>query len=85
MSDTIAPGSTDLFPKECWALKELHLELNIFLAKLSFEQRTASALTTVKIHSAHTRLAGYKKNYFQTLPRQGKMVFEKFPASKKGL
>ena len=49
-----------------------------FLAKLAFGQRTAHASTTDKMHSVQTGQAGYKQKDCQTLPRQGKMVFQIF-------
>ena len=82
MWDTITPGSTYLFPRECWALKTLHLECVFFLFNFSllldFEQRTAPALTSDKMHGVQGGQAGYKQKDLQTLPRQGKMVFQIF-------
>ena len=79
------PGSTDLVPGECWAPKTLHLELVVFLAKLGFGQRNAPELSTNKIHVVPIEQAGHKEKSFQTLLRQDKMVFQKFPASENGL
>ena len=73
MWDTIAPGSTDVFPRGCWAPKTFHLEFVFFLAQLAFRRGTAHALTTDKVHDVRTGQAGYKKKDGQTLLRQGKM------------
>ena len=75
---TIAPDSTDLFPRECWAPKTLYLEFVFFLAQLAFGQKTAHALTTDKVNGVWTGQAVYKKNDYQTLPRQGKIILEIF-------
>ena len=78
MWDKIVPGSTDLFLRDCWTPKTLHLELVFFLAKLAFGQRTAHALTTNKMHDIWTGQAGYKKKDCQILPRQGEIVLKIF-------
>ena len=61
MWKTIAPGSTDLLLRECWAPKTLHLEFLFFLAKLAVGQGTAHASTTDKVHNACIGQARYKK------------------------
>ena len=78
MLDTVAPGSTNLFPRECWSLKTLHLKLVFFLAKLVFGKGTAHVLALDKMHSVWHGQAGYKKKDCQTLPRQGKVVLKFF-------
>ena len=71
MWDTIVPGSTDLFLRDCWTPKTLHLEFVFFLAQLAFGQETAHASTTDKVHNVWTGQPGYKKKRLSNLAKTG--------------
>ena len=76
----IASDSINLFPRECWAPKTLHLDLIFFLAKLAFGQGTDHATATEKLHSIQkwiSRTVESCKNRVKW--------FWKFPASEIGL
>ena len=65
--------------------KDTALGACCLLGKTGLWAKKCPELSTNKIHVVPIEQAGHKEKGFQTLLRQGKMVFQKFPDSENGL